>query len=100
MRKISHALSQTFNIPVFVLWMVDRILSITSYRKSAATVVSRRVIGAHEYVELKLKLNKTFKHGFGDIYYFLTKVINKSTNILVSHYVPKHTLLLINYKDS
>ena len=70
-RKIYHGLTHVFNLPLLFCWLVDRILSVVYYRKSTAEVVSKKVVGAHEYVELRLKLDKTYVHGFGDIYYFL-----------------------------
>ena len=73
-RKITHGLAHFFNTPFLGLWILDRVLSVVYYRRSNGMLVSRKVIGAHEYVELRLKLNKYFQRGIGDVYYLLKQV--------------------------
>lgn len=70
-RKMSHRLSWIFNIPLMIVWLIDRFLSIKYYRKSNACIVKKRVIGNNEYVDIRVKLNKTFKKTVGDVYYLL-----------------------------
>ena len=53
------------------IWGIDRFAAIYFYRKNKGTLAKRKIIGQHEYVDIRLKLNKTYKPGFGDIYYFL-----------------------------
>ena len=70
-RKLSHALAWAFNIPLMIVWLIDRFLSIKCYRNSKARIVKKRVIGNNEYVDIRVKLNKTFEKSVGDVYYLL-----------------------------
>ena len=70
-RKLSHALARVFNIPLMIVWLIDRFLSIKYYRNSKARIVKKRVIGDNEYVDIRVKLNKTFEKTVGDVYYLL-----------------------------
>ena len=68
-RKISHEMAHLFNLPFLLLWCIDRLLSITLYRRSIASIVKKRIIGMNEYVDMRVKLNTSFKSGIGDVYY-------------------------------
>ena len=70
-RKMSHRLSWIFNIPLMIIWLIDRFLSVKYYRKSHGEIVKKRIIGNNEYIEIRVKLNKNFKKAVGDVYYLL-----------------------------
>ena len=74
-RKITHGLAHVFNLPMLLLWCIDRLVSILFYRKSNGSMKSLKVIGDNEYMDVRFKLNKNFDHGIGDVYYLL-----KNTN--------------------
>ncbi|KAJ7355034.1 hypothetical protein OS493_028242 [Desmophyllum pertusum] len=80
-RKITHGLSQVVNLPMLVIWCIDRLLSIWIYRHHRGRIVRKEVIGNNEYVVLYIKLNKDVKCAVGDVYYLLHEM-KGSTGIL------------------
>ncbi|XP_022792345.1 uncharacterized protein LOC111331484 isoform X2 [Stylophora pistillata] len=72
-RKITHGLSQVANLPILVLWCIDKILSILYYRRNCGHVVRKEVVGDNEYVIMYVKLDSNVKHAVGDVYYLLHK---------------------------
>lgn len=70
-RKITHGLSQVANLPILVLWCIDKILSILCYRRNRGHIVRREVLGDNEYVIMYVKLDSDVKHAVGDVYYLL-----------------------------
>ena len=70
-RKMSHRLSWIFNIPLMIVWLIDRFLSVKYYRKSQAQIVEKRIVGNNEYVDIRVKLSKNFNKTAGDVYYLL-----------------------------
>ena len=72
-RKISHELSHIFNLPCLLLWFIDRLLCFVVYRRSNAEIVKKKIIGENEYLELRVKLNKSFEYNVGDVYYLLSE---------------------------
>ncbi|XP_066910553.1 uncharacterized protein [Clytia hemisphaerica] len=69
-RKITHGLAHVFNLPVLLIWCIDRLISIVYYRKSRGTA-ERKIIGKNEYIDVRVKLNKKFKPEIGDVYFLL-----------------------------
>ena len=80
-RKIFHGLSQVVDLPIFVLWCIDRVLSIWVYRHQNGHIVRKEVIGNNEYVFMYIKLDKNVEHAVGDVYYLLHRE-KGSTGIL------------------
>ncbi|KAJ7382880.1 hypothetical protein OS493_032253 [Desmophyllum pertusum] len=80
-RKIAHGLSQVVNLPMLVVWCIDRLLSIWVYRHHHGRLVRKDVIGNNEYVIMYIKLDKGVKHAVGDVYYLLHQE-KESTGIL------------------
>lgn len=68
-RKITHGLAHVFNLPMLIIWCLDRVLSIWVYRHHHARIVQKKVIGNNEYVVLYLKLDSHVKYAVGDVYY-------------------------------
>ena len=80
-RKITHGLAHVTNLPILIMWCIDRILSIWFYRRHDARIVRKEVIGNNEYVILHVKLDNDVKYTVGDVYYLLHKM-KGSTGIL------------------
>ena len=68
-RKITHSLSHLFNLPMLIIWCIDRFLCIVLYRKNKGYVVRKDVIGNNEYTVIYMKLDKEREAGVGDLYY-------------------------------
>ena len=68
-RKITHGLAHVVNLPMLIIWCVDRVLSIWLYRHHRGRIVRKKVLGNNEYVVLYVKLNKGVKYAVGDVYY-------------------------------
>ena len=68
-RKITHGLSQVVNLPMLIIWCVDRLLSIWVYRHQNGRIVRKEVLGNNEYVVVYVKLDKHVRHAVGDVYY-------------------------------
>ena len=77
MRKISHKLSHMFNLPLFAVWCIDRLISVVYYRKHKARIVRHQVIGETEYIVTHVKLEQPVEPGAGDIYYLTQHMFNK-----------------------
>lgn len=71
-RKITHGLAHVFNLPILLIWCIDRLFSIVYYRKSVGTAKAN-VIGDNEYLMIRVKLNKQFEKNIGDVYYLLNE---------------------------
>lgn len=69
-RKITHGLAHVTNLPILIIWCVDRLVSIYFYRRHDGHIVEKEVIGK-DYVILYVKLDKDVKHTVGDVYYLL-----------------------------
>ena len=80
-RKITHGLAHVFNLPILIIWCVDRILSIFLYRYHRGHIVRKEVLGNNEYVVLYVKLAKNVKIAVGDVYY-LHHQVRDNTGIL------------------
>ena len=72
-RKITHGLSQVANLPILIIWCIDRIFSIWFYRRNCGRIVRKEVVGNNEYVIMYVKLDRDVKHTVGDVYYLLHK---------------------------
>ncbi|XP_068716302.1 uncharacterized protein [Montipora foliosa] len=68
-RKITHGLAHVVNLPLLLIWCLDRVLSIWVYRRQHAQIVRKEVIGNNEYVVVYIKLDKKVTHAVGDVYY-------------------------------
>lgn len=69
-RKITHGLSHVFNLPVLIIWCIDRLLCIFVYRKCTGKIITKNVIGTNEYTVTFVKLSRSeHEPGVGDIYY-------------------------------
>ena len=80
-RKITHGLAHVVNLPMLIIWCIDRVLSIWVYRRHRGRIVQKQVIGNNEYVVVYVKLDKDVKHAVGDVYYLLHEM-KGSTGIL------------------
>ena len=80
-RKITHGLAHVVNLPMLIIWCVDRVLSIWLYRRHRGRIVRKKVLGNNEYVVLYVKLNKGVKYAVGDVYY-LHHHFKESTGML------------------
>ena len=80
-RKITHGLAHFFNLPMRIIWCVDRLLSIWLYRHQHSHIVRKEVIGNNEYIVMYVKLDKNVKHAVGDVYY-LHQQVKESTGML------------------
>ena len=70
-RKITHGLAHFTNLPMLIIWCIDRALSIWIYRHHRGRIVRKEVIGNNEYIVVYIKLNNGAKHAVGDVYYLL-----------------------------
>ncbi|XP_068670298.1 uncharacterized protein [Montipora foliosa] len=68
-RKMYHGLSRVVNLPLLLIWCLDRVLSIWVYRRQHGHIVRKEVIGNNEYVIVYIKLDKKVTHAVGDVYY-------------------------------
>ncbi|KAK2548788.1 hypothetical protein P5673_030931 [Acropora cervicornis] len=68
-RKITHGLSHVANLPLLMLWCLDRLLSICVYRHQRAKIERKEIIGNNEYLVVFIKLGKEVTHNVGDVYY-------------------------------
>ena len=68
-RKITHGLSQVVNLPVLIIWCLDRALSIWVYRHHHGRIVRKRVVENNEYIVVYIKLDKDVEYAVGDVYY-------------------------------
>ena len=82
-RKITHTLAHFLNLPLLILWCVDRLLSVAWYRKLQGYVAHKMVYD--NYIILLLKLNKSVSHGVGDTYYLLNRSSNGAPPLQRSH---------------
>ena len=73
-RKITHGLAHVVNLPMLLIWCIDRLLCIFVYRKCKGRIVKKYVIGNNEYMIVFLKLNSKEKRGVGDIFYIHHKM--------------------------
>ena len=80
-QKITHGLAHFFNLPMLIIWCVDRLLSIWLYRHQHGHIVRKEVIGNNEYIVMYVKLDKNVKHAVGDVYY-LHQQVKESTGML------------------
>ena len=80
-RKITHGLAHVVNLPLLIIWCIDRALSIWVYRHNRGRIVRKEVIGNNEYLVVYMKLDKDVSHAVGDVYYLLQEM-KGSTGIL------------------
>ena len=80
-RKITHGLAHVTNLPMLIIWCIDRAVSIWIYRHHQGSIVRKEVIGNNEYIIVYIKLKNGTKHAVGDVYYLLHEM-EGSTGIL------------------
>lgn len=96
-RKITHGLAHVTNLPILIIWCIDRLVSIYFYRRHEGHIVRKEVIGK-DYVILHVKLDKEVEHTVGDVYYLLHQP-KGSTGILPQRSHPFTTFANLS-KDS
>ena len=69
LRKITHRRAHAFNLPILMLWCIDRFISVAWYRKYTGRIYRHQVIGTTEYVVTYVKLSHPVTKGVGDVYY-------------------------------
>ncbi|XP_078378687.1 uncharacterized protein LOC144661740 [Oculina patagonica] len=97
-RKITHGLAHFVNLPMLIIWCIDRVLSIWVYRHHRGRIVRKQIIGNNEYLVVYIKLDKDVKHAVGDVYYLLHEM-KGSTGILPQRSHPFTTFANLS-KDS
>ena len=68
-RKITHSLSHLFNLPMLIIWCIDRLMCIVLYRINKGHAVRKNVIGNNKLTVVFMKLDRQLKPGVGDVYY-------------------------------
>ncbi|XP_057311384.1 uncharacterized protein LOC130649170 [Hydractinia symbiolongicarpus] len=68
-RKITHGLAHVINLPFFIFWCIDRLLSIVLYRRSNCTISAKQVTSDGKYIVVYMKSDVYNKRTVGDVYY-------------------------------